>query len=381
MTYKSHLINFCYLPYLHLNFSTDTIVFSHAFSRLKTLSFFDFSTTLIVYLFYITSHYHLPSLRKNRIRSKKAPNNTEKCFLFITFADIITKNMNTSKKITVQSTEISVLIGNESDYICLTDMAHFKDKERTDYVIQNWLRTRSTIEYLGAWEQLYNPNFNPTEFDGFRNSAGLNSFTLTAKQWIQKTNAIGIMSKAGRYGGTYAHKDIAFNFGMWLSPAFQLYIVKEYQRLKEQESDPLSLEWNAKRILSKTNYTLHTDAIKNVIIPKMDINAIKHGIIYATEADMLNIILFGCKAKEWAQANPNLASKGINLRETASINQLVVLSNMESANSEMIKQGVSRKQRFEILHKMAKEQLKVLDTNNIEQKFRKILPDSTKKIE
>ncbi|QUB62475.1 KilA-N domain-containing protein [Prevotella melaninogenica] len=277
------------------------------------------------------------------------------------------------------STEISVLIGNESDYICLTDMAHFKDKERTDYIIQNWLRTRSTIEYLGAWEQLYNPNFNPTEFDGFRNSAGLNSFTLTAKQWIQKTNAIGIMSKAGRYGGTYAHKDIAFNFGMWLSPVFQLYIVKEYQRLKEQESDPLSLEWNAKRILSKTNYTLHTDAIKNVIIPKMDIEAIKHGIIYATEADMLNIILFGCKAKEWVQANPNLASKGINLRETASINQLVVLSNMESANSEMIKQGVSRKQRFEILHKMAKEQLKVLDTNNIEQRFRKILPDSTKK--
>ena len=289
--------------------------------------------------------------------------------------------MNTSKKITVQSTEISVLIGNESDYICLTDMAHFKDKERTDYIIQNWLRTRSTIEYLGAWEQLYNPNFNPTEFDGFRNSAGLNSFTLTAKQWIQKTNAIGIMSKAGRYGGTYAHKDIAFNFGMWLSPTFQLYIVKEYQRLKEQENDPLSLEWNAKRILSKTNYTLHTDAIKNVIIPKMDIEAIKHGIIYATEADMLNIILFGCKAKEWAQANPNLASKGVNIRETASINQLVVLSNMESANSEMIKQGVPRKQRFEILHKMAKEQLKVLDTNNTEQRFRKILPDSTKKIE
>lgn len=379
MTYKSHLINFCYLPYLHLNFSTDTIVFSHAISRLKTLSFFYFSTTLIVYLFYITSHHHLPSLRKNRIRSKKGSNNTEKQFLFVTSADIITKNDEYIKE--DNSTEISVLIGNESDYICLTDMAHFKDKERTDYVIQNWLRTRSTIEYLGAWEQLYNPNFNPTEFDGFRNSAGLNSFTLTAKQWIQKTNAIGIMSKAGRYGGTYAHKDIAFNFGMWLSPTFQLYIVKEYQRLKEQESDPLSLEWNAKRILSKTNYTLHTDAIKNVIIPKMDINAIKHGIIYATEADMLNIILFGCKAKEWAQANPNLASKGINLRETASINQLVVLSNMESANSEMIKQGVSRKQRFEILHKMAKEQLKVLDTNNIEQKFRKILPDSTKKIE
>ena len=379
MTYKSHLINFCYLTYLHLNFSIYTIVFSHAFSRLKTLSFFDFSTTLIVYLFYITSHYHLPSLRKNRIRSKKDPNNTEKCFLFITFADIITKNMNTSKKITVQSTEISVLIGkNDNDYISLTDMIKAKDG---DFFISDWLRNRNTLEYIGTWEMMYNPNFNYGEFATIKEKAGLNNFKVSVKELVMRTNAICLTAKTGRYGGTYAHKDIAFHFGMWISPTFQLYIVKEYQRLKEQESDPLSLEWNAKRILSKTNYTLHTDAIKNVIIPKMDINAIKHGIIYATEADMLNIILFGCKAKEWAQANPNLASKGINLRETASINQLVVLSNMESANSEMIKQGVSRKQRFEILHKMAKEQLKVLDTNNIEQKFRKILPDSTKKIE
>ena len=379
MTYKSHLINFCYLTYLHLNFSTDTIVFSHAFSRLKTLSFFDFSTTLIVYLFYITSHYHLPSLRKNRIRSKKAPNNTEKCFLFITFADIITKNMNTSKKITVQSTEISVLIGkNDNDYISLTDMIKAKDG---DFFISDWLRNRNTLEYIGTWEMMYNPNFNYGEFATIKEKAGLNNFKVSVKELVMRTNAICLTAKTGRYGGTYAHKDIAFHFGMWISPTFQLYIVKEYQRLKEQESNPLSLEWNAKRILSKTNYTLHTDAIKNVIIPKMDIKDIKQGIIYATEADMLNIILFGCKAKEWAQANPNLASKGMNIRETASINQLVVLSNMESANSEMIKQGVSRKQRFEILHKMAKEQLKVLDTNNIEQKFRKILPDSTKKIE
>ena len=287
--------------------------------------------------------------------------------------------MNTSKKITVQSTEISVLIGkNDNDYISLTDMVKANDEED---LIRNWMRNKNTLEYLGVWESLNNPNFKGVEFDTFMKEAGLNRFNMTPRKWIEATNAIGIVSKAGRNGGTYAHKDIAFNFGMWISPTFQLYIVKEYQRLKEQESDPLSLEWNAKRILSKTNYTLHTDAIKNVIIPKMDIEAIKHGIIYATEADMLNIILFGCKAKEWAQVNPNLASKGINLRETASINQLVVLSNMESANSEMIKQGVSRKQRFEILHKMAKEQLKVLDTNNIEQKFRKILPDSTKKIE
>lgn len=287
--------------------------------------------------------------------------------------------MNTSKKITVQSTEISVLIGkNDNDYISLTDMVKANDEED---LIRNWMRNKNTLEYLGVWESLNNPNFKGVEFDTFMKEAGLNRFNMTPRKWIEATNAIGIVSKAGRNGGTYAHKDIAFNFGMWISPTFQLYIVKEYQRLKEQESDPLSLEWNAKRILSKTNYTLHTDAIKNVIIPKMDIEAIKHGIIYATEADMLNIILFGCKAKEWAQANPNLASKGINIRETASINQLVVLSNMESANSEMIKQGVSRKQRFEILHKMAKEQLKVLDTNNIEQRFRKILPDSTKIIE
>lgn len=211
--------------------------------------------------------------------------------------------------------------------------------------------------------------------------AGLNRFNMTPRKWIEATNAIGIISKAGRNGGTYAHKDIAFNFGMWISPTFQLYIVKEYQRLKELESSPLSLEWNAKRILSKTNYTLHIDAIKNVIIPKMDIKTIKQGIIYATEADMLNIILFGCKAKEWCLANPKLASKGMNIRETASINQLVVLSNMESANSEMIKRGLPREQRFGILHKMAKERLKVLDTNNIEQRFRIILPDSTKKIE
>ena len=379
MTYKSHLINFCYHPYLHMNFPIFTIIFSHAFSRLKTLSFFYFSTPLIVYLFYITSHHHLPSLRKNRIRSKKAPNNTEKCFLFVTFADIITKNMNTSKKITVQSTEISVLIGkNDNDYISLTDMIKAKDG---DFFISDWLRNRNTLEYIGTWEMMYNPNFNYGEFATIKEKAGLNNFKVSVKELVMRTNAICLTAKTGRYGGTYAHKDIAFHFGMWISPTFQLYIVKEYQRLKEQESNPLSLEWNAKRILSKTNYTLHTDAIKNVIIPKMDIKDIKQGIIYATEADMLNIILFGCKAKEWAQANPNLASKGINLRETASINQLVVLSNMESANSEMIKQGVSRKQRFEILHKMAKEQLKVLDTNNIEQKFRKILPDSTKKIE
>ena len=287
--------------------------------------------------------------------------------------------MNTPKKMTVQNTEISVLIGKDNnDYISLTDMV--KANEGEDY-IRNWMRNKNTLEYLGVWESLNNPDFKGVAFDTFMKEAGLNRFNMTPRKWIEATNAIGIISKAGRNGGTYAHKDIAFNFGMWISPTFQLYIVKEYQRLKELESSPLSLEWNAKRILSKTNYTLHTDAIKNVIIPKMDIKTIKQGIIYATEADMLNIILFGCKAKEWCLANPKLASKGMNIRETASINQLVVLSNMESANSEMIKRGLPREQRFGILHKMAKEQLKVLDTNNIEQRFRIILSDSTKKIE
>lgn len=285
--------------------------------------------------------------------------------------------MNTSKKITVQNTEISVLIGkDDNDYISLTDMVRANEGE--DH-IRNWMRNKNTLEYLGVWESLNNPDFKGVEFDTFMKEAGLNRFNMTPRKWIDATNAIGIVSKAGRNGGTYAHRDIAFNFGMWISPTFQLYIVKEYQRLKEQESSPLSLEWNAKRILSKTNYALHTDAIKNVIIPKMNIQSIKQGIIYATEADMLNIILFGCKAKEWNEANPKLVSKGLNIRETASINQLVVLSNMESANSEMIKQGLPREQRFEVLHKMAKEQLKVLDTKNIEQRFRKFLPDNTKK--
>jgi len=216
--------------------------------------------------------------------------------------------MDTSKKITVQNTEISVLIGKDNnDYISLTDMV--KANEGEDH-IRNWMRNKNTLEYLGVWESLNNPNFKGVEFDTFMKEAGLNRFNMTPRKWIEATNAIGIISKAGRNGGTYAHKDIAFNFGMWISPTFQLYIVKEYQRLKELESSPLSLEWNAKRILSKTNYTLHTDAIKNVIIPKMDIKTIKQGIIYATEADMLNIILFGCKERNGAWQTQNWHLKG-----------------------------------------------------------------------
>ena len=280
--------------------------------------------------------------------------------------------MATTKKITAYGTEISVLLqGNENDYICLTDMARYKDKQRTDYIIQNWLRSRSTIEYLGVWEQLHNPNFNPIEFDGFRNQAGLHSFSLTPKEWMQKTNAIGLYSKAGRYGGTYAHKDIAFNFGMWLSPTFQLYVVKEYQQLKEEQSNPLLQNWDVKRILAKANYTLHTDSIKKIIIPQLTIEKKKEGIIYASEADMLNLALFGYTAKDWEEANPELAKK-LNMRDTASINELVVLSNMESLNSELIKQGMPRDVRYEVLHRMAVEQLKVLNDQNAEYRFKKL---------
>ena len=250
-------------------------------------------------------------------------------------------------------------------------MARFKDQKRTDYIIQNWMRSRSTIEYLGVWEQLHNPSFNSIEFDGFRQQAGLNAFSLTPKEWVEKTNAIGIYSKAGRYGGTYAHKDIAFNFGMWLSPTFQLYIVKEYQQLKEEQSNPLLQHWDVKRILAKANYTLHTDAIKNIIIPKLSIEKKKESIIYATEADMLNLALFGFTAKDWEEANPELAKK-LNMRDTASINELVELSNMESLNSELIKQGMARDVRFEILHRMAEEQLKVLNDQNAEYRFKKL---------
>lgn len=281
--------------------------------------------------------------------------------------------MAKTRTINVENTEIAVILQHGTDdYICLTDMARFRDSDRTNYVIQNWIRARTTIEFLGVWEILHNPNFKSTEFDAFRNNAGLNTFTLTPKEWSEKTNAIGIYSKAGRYGGTYAHKDIAFNFGMWLSPAFQLYVVKEYQRLVEAETNPLSLQWDVKRLLAKTNYTLHTDAIKSVIIPQLNISEFKTRYVYANEADMLNIALFGCTAKDWRESNPGLAKQGKNLRDCASINQLIVISNMESYNSIMIQNGVDKQTRKRILYKTAKKQLETLNKNNAEQQLRKI---------
>ncbi len=281
-----------------------------------------------------------------------------------------------AKTIVVQNNKITVLLNhNGNDFINITEMIKAKDG---NFFITDWLRNRNTLEYLGAWETLNNPNFNYGEFAIIKTHAGLNNFKISVKEWCEKTNAIGIIARAGRYGGTYAHKDIAFNFGMWISPIFQLYIVKEYQRLKETESDPLALEWDVKRILSKANYTLHTDAIRDVIIPKLPVSEAKKNITYATEADLLNIALFGCRAKDWEASNPALALQGKNIRDTASINQLVVLSNMEVLNSEMIKNGIDRMTRLNLLHKMAKEQMTALDKSNAEQRFRKLIADKKK---
>lgn len=288
-----------------------------------------------------------------------------------------------NKEIVVYNTPVNIRLDkNEQDYISLTDIAKHQDPEKTRYIIQNWLRSKSTIEFLGLWEELNNPNFNRIEFDAVKNAAGSNSFVMTPKQWIEKTNAIGIISSSGRYhSGTYAHKDIAFEFCSWFSPVFKLYLIKEYQRLIEFERSNLALSWDVKRLLSKTNYHIHTDAIKNMIIPKVGISQMKQGIIYANEADLLNLAVFGYTAKQWEEVNPELSKKGMNIRDTASINQLVVLANIESLNAELIKQGLPKERRLSILHKSAKEQLSILIANNTEQNFKKLSGENPKQIE
>ena len=264
--------------------------------------------------------------------------------------------MTKNKIITVRGTEITIFQNEQSDYISLTDIARYKDLERTETIIQNWIRNRNTIELLGFWEQLYNPAFKHIEFDVFRKQAGLNSFTLNPKQWIEKTNAIGIISKAGRYGGTFAHKDIAFEFASWISIEFKLYIIKEFQRLKAGENDRLKLEWNLQRTLAKVNYHIHTDAIKEKLIPPA-LSKDKINFVYADEADMLNMALFGITAKQWRDANPKTEG---NIRDAATIEQLVVLSNMESINSVLIHQGQKQSKRLEQLNKIAITQMKSL---------------------
>ncbi|HCT63897.1 MAG TPA: DNA-binding protein [Lachnospiraceae bacterium] len=263
--------------------------------------------------------------------------------------------------IIAKGTEISVLSSTESDdYISLTDMAKYKNSTAPKDVVKNWLRLRGTIEFLGLWETLNNDNFNRVEFDSFKISSGENAFTLSPQQWIKLTNAIGITSKSGRYGGgTYAHKDIAMEFASWLSPEFKLYIIKEYQRLKNDESHKLALDWSVKRFISKTNYKLHTDAIKENLIPE-DLPKEKQGFVYADEADILNMALFGKTSKQWREENPTL--KG-NIRDFASIEQLIVLNNLESISSLLIEQGLSQYQRLTELRKMALKQINALINN------------------
>ncbi len=246
--------------------------------------------------------------------------------------------MAKNKKIEVQGTDISIFKGETDDYISLTDIARFKDPNNMNAIIQNWLRNRNTVELLGFWEQLYNSDFKPLEFEGFRKQAGLNSFVLTPKRWIETTNAIGIISKSGRYGGTYAHKDIAFEFASWISIEFKLYVIKEFQRLKADENDRQKLDWNLQRTLAKVNYTIHTDAIKERLIPER-LRKQQISFVYASKADMLNMALFGKTAEDWRNENPG--SKG-NMRDDATLEQLVVLSNLESINAVLIRQNLSQ---------------------------------------
>ena len=259
-----------------------------------------------------------------------------------------------NKKIDVKGRGVVINTVNNEDYISITDIAKYKDEKRTDYIIQNWLRNRNTIEFLGIWEKLNNPDFNPIEFEGVKNQAGLNSFVLTSKKWIEATNAIGLISKAGRYGGTYAHKDIAFEFASWVSVEFKLYLIKEFQRLKDQEQG--QLDWNIKRNLTKINYRIHTDAIKENLIPK-ELSGKEKSAIYASEADVLNMALFGMTAKTWRENNPD---KTGNIRDYANVSQLVCLSNLESLNAVLINDGLEQSQRLEKLNKIAISQMKIL---------------------
>lgn len=263
--------------------------------------------------------------------------------------------MTKSKKLTinVQGADISVIQHNELDYISLTDMLKAKDG---DFFISDWLRNRNTVEFLGIWERVYNPDFNYGEFAIIKSQSGLNNYKISAKEWVEKTNAIGLQAKAGRYGGTYAHKDIAFEFGMWISAEFKVYLIREFQRLKEDENRRLSLDWNLNRTLSKLNYRIHTDAIKHHIIPNL-ISTEQANFVYASEADVLNVALFNQTAKQWREKNPD---KEGNMREYATIEQLLVLANIEAMNAEFIRMSLSQPERLKKLNEIAIMQLNSL---------------------
>ncbi len=256
----------------------------------------------------------------------------------------------------VQGASVRVLSQDQQDIICLTDIAKYKNPDHPDDVIRNWLRNRNTLEFFGVWERLNNPGFNPVEFDGIRLQAGLNSFILTPKQWIEKTGAVGLTSSAGRYGGTHAHKDIAFEFASWVSVEFKLYLIREFQRLKEDENNRLKHDWNLQRTLTKINYRIHTDAIKDTLIPP-SITKAQAAAVYASEADLLNVALFGQTAKQWRDAHPNADG---NLRDHAPLEQLVVLTNLESLNSVLIRQGLAPGERLRTLNDIAITQMRSL---------------------
>jgi len=259
-----------------------------------------------------------------------------------------------AKNLEVKGTNVRILTKEESDYISLTDIARYKNSERTDDLIRNWLRNRNTIEFLGIWEHLNNPGFKPVEFDGFRKQAGLNSFTLTPSQWIEQTGAVGIISKPGRYGGTFAHKDIAFEFATWISVEFKLYLIKEFQRLKEDERKQLG--WDIRRNLAKINYRIHTDAIKENLIPP-ELTPQQINLIYASEADVLNMALFGMTAKQWRDSHPG--KKG-NIRDYADVSQLVCLSNLENLNALFIQEKRPQAERLRRLNQIAIQQMRLL---------------------
>jgi len=265
------------------------------------------------------------------------------------------------QKIKILGKEVTIYLNEKKDYISLTDIAKFKNHKHPADIIKNWIRAKETIIFLGLWEKINNPHFKVVEFDQFRNLAGLNAFVLPPQQWIEKTNAIGLISSSGRYGGTFAHKDIAFEFASWISAEFRLYLIKEFQRLKEEENERHSLDWDIKRNLTKINYRIHTDAIKNNLIPE-EISKKEENLIYASEADILNLALFGMTAKEWQEKNPKL--KG-NIRDYADVSQLVCLSNLENLNALFIKEGLDKSKRLEKLNKIAIEQMTILTKENV----------------
>jgi hypothetical protein len=264
------------------------------------------------------------------------------------------------RKIKVKNKEIILFEKNKTDYISLTDIAKYKNSDDPRFVIQNWMKTRYTVDFLGIWETINNPNFNRVEFDTFKNEAGTNAFVLTPQKWIEKTKAMGIVSKSGRYGGgTYAHKDIAFEFASWISAEFKLYLIKEFQRLKEEENERKELGWDLRRNLAKINYKIHTNAIKEKLIPEK-IGKHQENMIYANEADVLNVALFGTTAKRWRDKNPG---KDGNIRDYSSVEQLVCLSNLESLNATFIKKGIDQKERLIMLNEIAIDQMKLLLQN------------------